>query len=332
VVLSETTILVPARTSSDTRANYVSQVIQQYQDALVLLIAAQDQPVIFRGSNNITMGRHQDNETPPTVDLTIYGGHQLGVSRRHATIYPTDTGYTLEDLTSANGTFVNEKRLTPNQPHTLRNGDLVRLGQLLVFVYFSTNRGVPAGQPVEQVLVLVEKEGKITIRQKLTFQRLTRKLMPYLNALAVFQEIINQVMKRPAFDMTLSEINIDKNDEVIRVVLVNYPDALRLLREKVGPWKQQRLAAASSAAPPTEKTTLEAAAPQTPEMNKTVMFAPDNEVPTQAALDMCLDLAKDLVNSIASGLSEDEKTVYVQKLLLPLYTLSVSRFELNGPP
>ncbi len=38
----------------------------------------------------------------------------------------------LEDLDSANGTFINGKKILPFMPTPLHNGDLVHLGQLAI--------------------------------------------------------------------------------------------------------------------------------------------------------------------------------------------------------
>jgi DNA-binding winged helix-turn-helix (wHTH) protein len=55
-----------------------------------------------------------------------------GVSRRHARILAEGGRFTLEDLGSKNGTYRNEKRLSPSAE--LADGDEIRLGQtLLVF-------------------------------------------------------------------------------------------------------------------------------------------------------------------------------------------------------
>ena len=48
------------------------------------------------------------------------------ISRRHARIVVQDTGATLEDLRSKNGTFVGETRLTG--PHPLSDGDEIHVG------------------------------------------------------------------------------------------------------------------------------------------------------------------------------------------------------------
>ena len=59
------------------------------------------------------------------------------ISRQHVRIIwrAEDEKYYVEDLNSSNGTWVNENRLAPNQPRPLRNGDVVRLGQLIIFIY-----------------------------------------------------------------------------------------------------------------------------------------------------------------------------------------------------
>lgn len=49
------------------------------------------------------------------------------ISRIHCRINRTGAQYTITDLQSANGTFVNRVRLQPNQPHPIRNGDIIRL-------------------------------------------------------------------------------------------------------------------------------------------------------------------------------------------------------------
>ncbi|MFO0944384.1 MAG: GGDEF domain-containing protein [Planctomycetota bacterium] len=55
-------------------------------------------------------------------DLTV---DDSSVSRRHASIDPVDGEYLLSDLSSTNGTFVNEDRVTTR---VLANGDFLRVG------------------------------------------------------------------------------------------------------------------------------------------------------------------------------------------------------------
>lgn len=70
----------------------------------------------------------------PDIDLSGHGGDEGGVSRRHARIFLQGTQYYIEDLNSTNYTFVNQKRLPPNQPCSFKNGDELRLGRVRLIV------------------------------------------------------------------------------------------------------------------------------------------------------------------------------------------------------
>ena len=55
------------------------------------------------------------------------------VSRRHARLRQEGGSYTVEDLGSTNGTFVNGQRLTG--PHMLRPGEVIMLGEAVSLAY-----------------------------------------------------------------------------------------------------------------------------------------------------------------------------------------------------
>ena len=67
----------------------------------------------------------------PDLDLGVDGGLDAGVSRRHARIIAHASGYLVEDLASANGTFLNGVRLQIQHPVPLNGGDELRLGTLI---------------------------------------------------------------------------------------------------------------------------------------------------------------------------------------------------------
>jgi hypothetical protein len=70
----------------------------------------------------------------PDIDLTELGGREGGVSRLHARLIRQGALLYLEDLGSMNGTFVNERQLTPHTRTSIQPGDKVRLGLLpLIF-------------------------------------------------------------------------------------------------------------------------------------------------------------------------------------------------------
>ena len=72
----------------------------------------------------------------PDVDLGLDGGYDAGVSRRHAILAYNNGVYSVEDLNSANGTFINGQRLTAQQAMRLKPGDELKCGTLLMRVEF----------------------------------------------------------------------------------------------------------------------------------------------------------------------------------------------------
>lgn len=68
----------------------------------------------------------------PEVDLTQDNAYMAGVSRRHARIVRRGDAFYLEDLASANGTYLNRERLPAHTPVPLEDGSEIRLGNLVL--------------------------------------------------------------------------------------------------------------------------------------------------------------------------------------------------------
>ncbi len=85
--------------------------------------------------DEVVIGREDPiSEVFPDVDLTALGGLEKGVSRKHAVIHHAGPDYTVEDMGSTNGTFINRKRIQPHAPETIKAGDEVRFGKLSLSV------------------------------------------------------------------------------------------------------------------------------------------------------------------------------------------------------
>jgi len=94
-------------------------------------------PVTLLGQEQILLGRSEPGaEGELGLDLALYDAAEQGVSRRHALIRRGEETLMLLDLGSTNGTFLNGQRLPPQQPRVLRDGDEIRLGRLVMRVFF----------------------------------------------------------------------------------------------------------------------------------------------------------------------------------------------------
>ncbi len=103
--------------------------------SLHLLDTGQVLPLSNR--NEFTMGRVSEGQPiMPDIDLSPYQAYAAGVSRLHAVIKRDGTRVIFIDLGSANGTYINGKRLVPNVEQVLSHGDVVALGKLKLQVLF----------------------------------------------------------------------------------------------------------------------------------------------------------------------------------------------------
>jgi len=100
---------------------------------LHLLDTGQVLPLSSR--NEFTMGRISEGQPiMPDIDLSPYQAYAAGVSRLHAVIRRNGAAIAFMDLGSANGTFVNGNRLTPNTEQMLNHGDILALGKMRIQV------------------------------------------------------------------------------------------------------------------------------------------------------------------------------------------------------
>jgi len=103
--------------------------------ALRLKIGAQQREVEISLDRVIHFGRVSAGANIlPEIDLSDEGDAAKSVSRRHAKIFKQGNQVVVEDLDSANGTFINDERLVPYLPEPLSDGDLLTLGRVCIEV------------------------------------------------------------------------------------------------------------------------------------------------------------------------------------------------------
>jgi serine/threonine protein kinase len=80
----------------------------------------------------LLLGRASPQEGyKPDFDMSFYDPEGY-VSRRHAEIIRARNGYFVVDLDSSNGTFVNDRSLSPGRPRLLHNGDQIAIGEVVI--------------------------------------------------------------------------------------------------------------------------------------------------------------------------------------------------------
>jgi pSer/pThr/pTyr-binding forkhead associated (FHA) protein len=82
------------------------------------------------------IGRNSEGQTNiPDIDLTPYDAYTAGVSRTHVYIKMDQSGFTVRDLGSANGTRLNGHRIAAHTENKIKHGDILTLGTLKVQVF-----------------------------------------------------------------------------------------------------------------------------------------------------------------------------------------------------
>lgn len=109
----------------------------RFKQAVTLIIRDMSEHLVLDDDQPISVGRADlEGGFRPDVDLMPYGAKERGVSREHVRLQLRDRRLYIIDLGSANGTFVGNQRLTPEEPHELHDGDELLLGRLPVRVEF----------------------------------------------------------------------------------------------------------------------------------------------------------------------------------------------------
>ncbi|MGD0172978.1 MAG: FHA domain-containing protein [Anaerolineales bacterium] len=104
-------------------------------DSIVLRVAGNNVGIPLFGQQEYILGRAEKGQAViPDIDMNKFGAHEKGVSRLHCHLRFEGESLLAIDLGSANGTFINDIRVLPEHPGMLSDGDILRLGNLVIEV------------------------------------------------------------------------------------------------------------------------------------------------------------------------------------------------------
>jgi hypothetical protein len=104
--------------------------------SIAVYVEGASKPIFSTSDDEFVIGRKVDDSSERLLDLSGLGGYHLGLSRRHVRIRRVGDRYEVTDLSSTNGAWLNDERLTPNRPYSLPNGSQLRLARMRLFVVF----------------------------------------------------------------------------------------------------------------------------------------------------------------------------------------------------
>jgi len=261
-----------------------------------------DQPKAILGRTN------SDVPLTELIDLTARDGVRLGISRQHALITRVEDGYTIEDLRSTNGTWLNEFRLTPGQPYPLVSGSLLRLGQLALRAYFRS------GEDAEEIMLhLAESHLPATTSLIVTPRYLKQTLTPFLEALAEVQRLLSELGTGGSTDLQIKDINIIKSGPFIGVSVVGAAEAIAAILKWINPWRSVNSHRLADWRTPT-------------------VASDARPTPLTDSLQLeLIALANCIISDVHTSLPEDPKQRTASVLLGPLQELAVSRLHIVRP-
>ncbi|HRQ37526.1 MAG TPA: FHA domain-containing protein [Chloroflexota bacterium] len=263
-------------------------------DSFALFILDFAEPIVLKNQPVLMIGR--DNPDPQknmVLDMSRYGDLAQGISRQHAQIHYANGDYSVEDLGSTNGTWLNRSRLTPGQAYPLHNNDQIWLGPLkLLFCKSSADAS-------SQVIFSLRLVNTLAAQPRLMPPAvLLTQIAPYLQALEQMEEIRAACMQETAVPIFVT--SMEETAAHIQVQADGLHHVARLMGKWVNRWRDEHL--------------------------EMVNVADADESQWQQQL---RPLATRIVEFLQPTLPPEELTPFIDAIIPPLSRLVTSPFEFN---
>lgn len=110
------------------------------EDGIGIHVEGEPSPLYVPIYWQLIIGRTREDTSASQafLDLSSMNAAAMGVSRRHAMIRRNPSGYEITDLSSTNGTWLNDEKLVPNKPYSFASGSQIRIGKLRLLVIYRT--------------------------------------------------------------------------------------------------------------------------------------------------------------------------------------------------
>lgn len=173
------------------------------------------------------------NDDVTTIGRTLGNRIVLGettVSRYHAQILREGDCYWLFDLGSANGSYLNDKRLIAHQPHPLNDDDLIRIGPFQI--QFSRQPNTGADLEARDLKILVAEDNRINQQ---VVVRLLKKVGYDADVVNNGVEAI-EALQKTAYDVVLMDLEMPEMDGLTATQKLNEAWAKEGSQYRQRPW------------------------------------------------------------------------------------------------
>jgi len=201
---------------------------------IVLLVEGTPEPIVRESGHSFVLGRYGQGATTSSlfIDLIAYGAAELGVSRNHARVSYVDDLFVVEDLDSTNGSWLNDLQLTPGRNYPLQNNDRLTLGKLVMWVCLGKRPST------RRTTFSLEKElpAAAEAEYRLSLAVLQTEVLPYLEALSLMQQVLDELGKRPFSPPTIESINAAPN-RAFAIQIGGLAEAVHSVADRLKPWR-----------------------------------------------------------------------------------------------
>lgn len=261
--------------------------------SFALFVMDFEEPLVLQNQPKVIIGRDVPANDEASLDMSRYGDLSLGISRHHAQISYENGSYTIEDLGSTNGTWLNRRRLTAKQPHPLQNNDHLWLGPLKMVFCFAT------AELTKDLTFALQMGNSVAVPERqLTPQFLLAEVAPYLQAIAQFDAVRAACVGQTPDSVYL--LSIQETNSQMVVKLEGAALSVALIDKWIGRWRDEHLE----------------------------MVGTSDQMQEAVWQEALLPLAKRIVDYLQPTLSDPDMTQLATRFLPSLVVFATSRLEM----